>query len=329
MNQLIINRHNFDNAKQELQKFSEQDLRDLSLEKVDEGKSLGEFLFGGGWGLDHRVTGEELNKLITQLQEILILLRDRQNSTIKAFSMIVTALNSLDKDYLDNIFTALTGLGKLGDDIQKEQKNLEEVVNTQQLTYEVLLRYKEKLSQYEHLDDVDDMWVKLQESAQAIDAAQDILKDIYSLLSRHTKQLDNLKGDHSRLQKIQEELDKTNSQLQELTRLQAEVNDQKNTIQSLQTLLVSLQEVPSRVQKIQANLDETSSQLQELARLREEVADQKCTILTLQAALDAEKQNASNWYQGLRKKNQMTVILAGSAIFLAAAEFLLLVVGVL
>ena len=94
-------------------------------------------------------------------------------------------------------------------------------------------------------------------------------------------------------------------------------------------MLVSLQEVPSRVQKIQENLDETGSQLQELARLREEVADQKCTILTLQAALDAEKQNASNWYQVLRKKNQMTVILAGSAIFLAAAEFLLLVVGVL
>ena len=47
MNQLIINRHNFDNAKQELQKFSEQDLRDLSLEKLDEGTSLGEFLFGG------------------------------------------------------------------------------------------------------------------------------------------------------------------------------------------------------------------------------------------------------------------------------------------
>lgn len=109
----------------------------------------------------------------------------------------------------------------------------------------------------------------------------------------------------------------------------SEVNGQKNTIQSLQTLLVSLQEVPSRVQKIQENLDETGSQLQELARLREEVADQKCTILTLQAALDAEKQNASNWYQVLRKKNQMTVILAGSAIFLAAAEFLLLVVGVL
>ena len=152
---------------------------------------------------------------------------------------------------------------------------------------------------------------------------------MYSLLSLHTKQLDDLKGVHSRLQEIQEKLDKTDSQLQELTCLQAEVNDQKNTIQSLQTLLVSLQDVPSRVQKIQEDLDGTSSQLQELARLKEEVADQKCTILTLQAALDAEKQNASNWYQVLRKKNQMTVILAGSAIFLAAAEFLLLVVGVL
>lgn len=281
MGQLIINRHNFDAAKQKLQEFSEQDLKDLSLEKVDENKSLAEFLFGGGLGLDHRVTGEELNKLITKLQEILILLRDRQNSTIKAFSTIVTAVDSLDKDYIENIVTALSGLEKLGSDIQIEQNNLEEIVNAQQLTYNVLLQYKEKLSHYEHLDDVDTMWEKLQESSQVIDAVQEILQDISSVLALHAEQLNGLK------------------------------------------------DIPSRAQEIRKDLDNTTRQLQQLTSLREEVADQKNIILTLQTALDAEKQNTSALYQALSKKNRLVAILAGSAVFLFAAEFLLLVAGVL
>lgn len=329
MGQLIINRHNFDAAKQKLQEFSEQDLKDLSLEKVDENKSLAEFLFGGGLGLDHRVTGEELNKLITKLQEILILLRDRQNSTIKAFSTIVTAVDSLDKDYIENIVTSLSGLEKLSSDIQIEQNNLEEIVNAQQLTYNVLLQYKEKLNHYEHLDDIDTMWEKLQESSQVIDAVQEILQDISSVLALHAKQLNGLKDIPSRVQEIQEDLDNTTRQLQELTCLREEVDDQKNTIQTLQTALESLRDVPSHLQQLREDLDNATYQLQQLTSLREEVADQKNIILTLQTALDAEKQNTSALYQVLCKKNRMTAILAGSAVFLFAAEFLLLVAGVL
>ena len=67
MNELVIQRHDFENAKKEIKKFSEQTTTELNLKMVDNSKGVGEFfgdlLFGRGIGLNHKVTGEELNEL--------------------------------------------------------------------------------------------------------------------------------------------------------------------------------------------------------------------------------------------------------------------------
>ena len=65
MNELVIQTHDFEEAKLAIKKFSEETNTELGFQYVDDKKGLGEWLadaiFGGGIGLNHKVTGEELN----------------------------------------------------------------------------------------------------------------------------------------------------------------------------------------------------------------------------------------------------------------------------
>ena len=51
MGELVIQYHDFENAKKEIKKFSEQTTTDLDLTKVDESKGVGEFLGDWFWGV--------------------------------------------------------------------------------------------------------------------------------------------------------------------------------------------------------------------------------------------------------------------------------------
>ena len=49
MGELVIQYHDFENAKKEIKKFSEQTTTDLDLKRVDDSKGVGDFL--GDWFL--------------------------------------------------------------------------------------------------------------------------------------------------------------------------------------------------------------------------------------------------------------------------------------
>ena len=89
MGELVIQYHDFENAKKEIKKFSEQTTTDLDLRRVDDSKGVGEFLgdwfFGRGIGKDHLVKGEELNDLTSQIQTHLHSINNTQIKLIKEF----------------------------------------------------------------------------------------------------------------------------------------------------------------------------------------------------------------------------------------------------
>lgn len=66
MEELAIQTHDFEKAKNELKRFSEETTADLDLKKVDSDKGAGEFFgdlfLGRGIGLNHTVKGSELNE---------------------------------------------------------------------------------------------------------------------------------------------------------------------------------------------------------------------------------------------------------------------------
>ena len=100
MGELVIKYHDFENAKKEIKRFSEQTTTNLDLKRVEDSKGVGEFLrdfpWGDGISLKHKVTGEELNEITSQIQSHLHSINNTQIKLIKEFGQVYSALEALD-----------------------------------------------------------------------------------------------------------------------------------------------------------------------------------------------------------------------------------------
>lgn len=162
MNELIIQKHNFEKAKEEIKAFSEQTTTDLELKKVKDSKGVGEFLedyfLCRGIGLKHTVSGEELNELTAQIQTHLLSINDTQLKLIKEFGQVYCALEALDKDYIHAILVSIDATKKTSQGIQNTQEQIKKIVENQKKTLEELQKFKQKLDSYTHLGDIDQIW---------------------------------------------------------------------------------------------------------------------------------------------------------------------------
>lgn len=162
MGELVIQYHDFENAKKEIKKFSEQTTTDLDLKRVHDSKGMGEFLgdwfFGRGIGKDHLVKGEELNDLTSQIQTHLHSINNTQIKLIKEFGHVYSALEALDKDYIQAILVSIMATEETSEGIQKTQEQIKKIVENQRKTLEELKKFKQKLDGYAHLGDIDKIW---------------------------------------------------------------------------------------------------------------------------------------------------------------------------
>lgn len=162
MSELVIKYHDFENAKKELKKFSEQTTTDLDLKRIDDSKGVGEwfgdFILGSGIGWKHKVTGEELNELTTQIQSHLHSVNNTQIKLIKEFGQVYSALEALDKDYIQAILVSIKATEETSQSIQETQGQIKKIVENQIKTIEELKKFKQKLDGYAHLADIDKIW---------------------------------------------------------------------------------------------------------------------------------------------------------------------------
>lgn len=84
----------FNKYKNDLKSFSEQTESELNLLRVDTDTL---------YFFDHRVTGEELNRLTSQILNYLIGFNNTNNKIIKEFEAIYNTFNALDNEYIKNI----------------------------------------------------------------------------------------------------------------------------------------------------------------------------------------------------------------------------------
>ncbi|CYU68333.1 TPA: hypothetical protein ACGO7B_002105 [Streptococcus suis] len=177
MNEITIERHSFELAKNRLKEFSEKTEAELEIKKV---RTSGDF-FGLG---DHLVTGFELNKRLETIQNHLIVVNSTNNSVIKEFREIYNALDVLDKDYISSIIANVKAIEKISNDVREQQgflKQHNEKLASQQIKLDAhqaeikknvaniskivsaLKVFKEKLEGFEHLTDIDKIWNDLEE----------------------------------------------------------------------------------------------------------------------------------------------------------------------
>ena len=151
MEEIIIEKHNFQQSKKQIKEFSEQTFKEFQLDKV---KTEGSIVV---WN-NHNVTGEEINKLVSQIQKYLIEFNSFNIKFIKEFGQVYNAFESLDKDYIQAILIAIKATEKANNKIKIAQSDINDTIELQRKTIIVLKEFKDKIQSYEHLKDIDQLW---------------------------------------------------------------------------------------------------------------------------------------------------------------------------
>lgn len=286
MGELVIQYHDFENAKKEIKKFSEQTTTDLDLKRVDDSKGVGEFLgdwfFGRGIGLDHKVTGEELNDLTSQIQTHLHSINNTQIKLIKEFGQVYSALEALDKDYIQAIMVSIKATEETSEGIQKTQEQIKKIVENQRKTLEELKKFKQKLDGYAHLGDIDKMWGDCQkwhqdmasltkEISAATEHSKDNIKKIEAIktaLTSAEKKTEDLSTHFSQMIERLESVTAFTSALGKITHLQ----DIDEMWESLATVHSLLKNIGSTVEVLQKGASKHQEEINKILACVEKVS---------------------------------------------------------
>lgn len=227
MNEIAIKQHSFEIAKNRLKEFSEKTETKLELKGVD---TDGFFPFS-----DHRVTGQELNTRLANIQDHFATINDTSNKIIKEFREVYNALDVLDKDYITSIIANVKAIEKTSNDVRVQQNILKqhnEKLENQQNKLDIhqveinksvesiskivsaLKIFKDKLEEYRHLNDIDQIWRDIENHSSML--AESKKKEEQFLINLKTievanndiiKQQDTLKKEKEKLEKQYIELD--------------------------------------------------------------------------------------------------------------------------
>lgn len=357
MDDLIIQTHDFERSKKELQKFSQKKPEDVGLSRVDSRGGL------FGW-FSHNVTGDELNFLTSQIQEYLIELHNENHKTVKQFGEVYNALEALDKDYIKAILVAIKNAENAIDTANKAIKGNEKSINaahnaiqanketsealkrsqddlrklseSQKKTLEVLVSFKQKLNAYEHINDVDKIWNDCRNLEHAMEKSSENLQKII-----HLQDVDEMWGSLSALHISIESLKEAeenfrfriNEQLEQASKTHAD------TFNSFcETFRLKIEQLESKY----------SDKTDELARADKRILDEiNTTRIAMENLRDLEKKLSSvshfsyvddMWNYVEEHKTQLekckkrikgAYLLAGSAVGLAVTEFVLLLLKVI
>ena len=186
MSNLVIKTHNFESAKKGLKEFSQKKAEELKLNTV---RTDGGFL---GLG-DHKVTGSELNNRLSTIQNLLIELNSTNNRTIKEFGQVYSALEALDKDYIQAILISIKATEKTSKRIEATQDQIKRIVDDQKKTLEILKKFKHKLDSYAHLGDIDKIWNDCQNWYNNITTLSNLIDKATSNSDANTQKVAGLK----------------------------------------------------------------------------------------------------------------------------------------
>lgn len=118
---------------------------------------------GGGIGLSHKVTGKELNELVSQIIKHFNDINNTQVKTIQEFRQIYNALDAVDKDYIQAISASIHATEITSEGVKANQEEIGKIVQRQKLTLQELVKFKSEVNGYTHLKDIDKIWSDLQD----------------------------------------------------------------------------------------------------------------------------------------------------------------------
>lgn len=160
MPEFSIEKTNFEKQKKELKKFAEQPATSTELDKFSTGGQWSDFWSGGIPGVlsGHKVTGEELNNLVTELQTCFAEINERDQKVIKEFGQVYKTFEALDKGYIQGILIGVKSAEQASKEAKDAQKDVDDTIKALQRTITKLKQFKDQVNSHKHLKDIDEMW---------------------------------------------------------------------------------------------------------------------------------------------------------------------------
>lgn len=186
---LDIQPHDFLEAKNALKKYTEQAQKDFELSKVP--------YEGGLFNLgNHKVTGTELNRITSQIQDYLISINTLNQGLVEEFGQVYKAFESLDKDYISGIVNSIRVTAEVSKKEQQDRSDIKQTVN-------VLKKFKEDIDQLKHLTDIDNVWELLEKQTKLSKEFSDYMADLSKV--KHLKDVDII---YTNLEKLERNFSK-------------------------------------------------------------------------------------------------------------------------
>lgn len=202
MNEVVVNKTNFDNTIKKMDNLSKENNKLPQLKKFQE--KTGPFeLFS------KHVKGDEMNEFASQVQDNFIALNDRINQCYKQFVEIYNAFDSLDKEYITGIVASFNQAIEATRKADLAQQDINKTVKILETAVTKMKEFNSKVnSELSRIDGVN--WkenaLKHQNELDEIDKkANEIIITINNYKSQHNElisQLDNYKKEKLETQKM-------------------------------------------------------------------------------------------------------------------------------
>lgn len=188
--EINISKHDFDEAKEHLKEFAEQSQDELYFDKVRTHEDFFGFEFA-----EHGVTGKEFNTLVEQTQNYISKFYDNQQTLIEEFGQVYKALEALDKDYIQAILSSVAAIDHTNKKILKEQARIDKTIEKQTSTLLALKQFKEKLTENNHKESIEEHKKILSSLDERIDKLEQFSAKIPLEPVSYTAELEELRRD--------------------------------------------------------------------------------------------------------------------------------------
>lgn len=312
MNELVIKTHDFEKAKEGLKEFSQKKSEELSIDTVDT----------DGWFLgigDHKVTGNELNERLSAIQQHLIHLNDTNNKTIKEFGQVYSALEALDKDYIQAILVSIKATEKTSESIKVTQERIKKIVDNQKKTLEELKKFKQRLDGYAHLGDIDKIWADCQKWYNEITTLSNSIDTTMAISKANAQKAEDLEI-------------VLNTSGKKIDDLERHLNQHIVKIEAIISFTSELEKIV-HLEDIDEMWDSSELHSSQLSELKKQSDKTKSIVQTNKENTDAkiasviEKNDID--IQMLTKKIKYAYILAGGALGLASIALIVILLKVI
>ena len=294
-NMTMVKKHNFTKSIQQIEEFGKMATKEIEITPV---QTEGTFIPFN----DHNVTGDELNDVITEIQEHLIEVNKLQIKFVREFSNVYDAFNYLDKDYIDAINNNIHSIGVVSKQAltaskqaneaaiqaQMANKNVEAAVDTQKKIVDTLCIFKADIDKIKHIWNIDEIWENTEDAREKINKLGDELKKLHGVVDATALQTENSYN------RIQEQLNNLSADINQAFALGEQANEaaiqaqkaNKNVEEDLAKLHEAFDDVVLQIENsqnsIQKQFEDVASKIKQLKNDTEEENAQLTDRITKQ-----------------------------------------------